>query len=111
MADSTELPWRPGKNGVLVRVRVTPKSSREVIDGLDTTSEGSAFKARVRAVPADGAANAAAATLLASWLGVPKGTVELVSGGKSRIKYLAVSGDPVALQAALTAKLEVIRAS
>ncbi len=105
MVAGPELPWRAGKDGVVVRVRVTPKSSREAIDGLETTAEGPAFKARVRAVPEDGAANAAVAALLAKWLGVPKRSVELLSGGKSRIKSFAVSGDPAALEAILTAKL------
>ena len=105
MSGPVDLPWRTSKDGVVVRVRVTPKSSREAIDGLETTAEGPAFKARVRAVPEDGAANAAVAALLAKWMGVPKRSVGLISGGKSRIKSLAVTGDAAALQTTLAAKL------
>lgn len=99
------VPWRRSREGVVVRVRVTPKSSREAVDGLEVTSEGPALKARVRAVPEDGAANAAVAALVASWLGVPKRSVELVAGGKSRVKSLSVAGDPVQLEGLLTSKI------
>ncbi len=56
------------------------------------TAEGPALKARVRAVPEDGAANTALETLIAEWLEVPKRAVSLIGGGKSRIKTLAVKG-------------------
>ncbi len=90
---STGEPWREIQNGVEVRVRLTPKSSKDAIDGLTDTSAGAAFKVRVRAVPEDGKANAAAETLVARWLGVPPSTVALISGSKSRVKVLAVTGD------------------
>lgn len=89
-----ELPWRPGNGCVVVRVRLTPKSSVDRIDGLEDTSEGPALKARVRAVPEDGKANAALALLVAGWLGVAKSAVEVVGGAKSRVKTLEISGDP-----------------
>jgi uncharacterized protein (TIGR00251 family) len=103
--DRDDLPWRLIGDGLIVRIRVTPKSSRDTIEGIEPTSEGAAVKARVRAVPADGAANTALAALFAKWLGVPKANVELVSGGKSRIKSLAVRGEPAQLARELAAKL------
>lgn len=96
--------WKvAGSGGVSVRVRLTPRSSRDCVDGLETTADGPAVKARVRAVPEDGAANAAVMRLVAGWLGVPVGSVALVSGGRSRVKSLRIDGDAGALIATLEA--------
>ncbi len=35
-------PWRPAAGGVMVRVRVTPKSSKDAIEGIEETAEGPA---------------------------------------------------------------------
>lgn len=94
-------PWRITKDGVSIRFRLTPRSSREAIEGIGETADGPAFKARVRAVPEDGAANAALEELAAAWLGVPKSSVRLSAGGKSRVKILDVGGDPGQLDARL----------
>lgn len=96
---------RATPNGIAIRVRLTPRSQRDSIDGLEATAEGIALKARVRAVPESGAANAALEKLIAAWLGVPKSSVEVIAGGKSRLKSVAVSGKAEALQRQLDAKL------
>jgi uncharacterized protein len=90
-------PWRHGAACVIAHFRLTPKSSKDAIDGLAETSDGPAFQARVRAVPEDGAANAALEELVARWLDVPKRSVSLVTGGKSRFKSLRIAGDTAAL--------------
>lgn len=102
-------PWRITSTGVAIRVRLTPRSSREAIEGIEETADGPAFKARVRAVPEDGAANAAVEKLVAVWLSVTKSSVKLSSGGKSRVKVLDVSGDAGQLGALLEAKLAATR--
>lgn len=103
-APAQERPWRHAAACVIVRFRLTPKSSKDTIDGLEATAEGPAFKARVRAIPEDGAANAALERLVSEWLGVPKSAVSLVSGGKSRVKSLAILGNPDEIAARLEAK-------
>jgi uncharacterized protein YggU (UPF0235/DUF167 family) len=102
---SDELPWRTGIGCVIVRVRVTPKSSLEAVGGVGVTAEGAAFQAGVRSAPADGEANAALEKLVARWLDVPKSTVRLTHGAKSRVKSLTISGDLVCLEQRLRAKL------
>lgn len=102
-------PWRHADACVIVRFRLTPKSSKDAIDGLETTTDGPAFKARVRAVPEDGAANSALEKLVAGWLEVPKSTVRLVSGGKSRVKSLAVDGDVHMLEGRLAARFDALK--
>jgi uncharacterized protein len=108
-AASTGLPWRlasgrPGAACVIVRFRLTPKSSKDAIDGLDVTAEGPAFKARVRALPEESAANAALELLVSEWLQVPKSAARLVAGAKSRVKAIAVGGDVNEIEDRLRAK-------
>jgi uncharacterized protein len=98
-------PWSVLAHGVTVRVRVTPKSSRDEVAGIETTAQGPALKVRVRAVPDKGAANAAVTATLADWLGVPKSTVTLVSGATARIKGIAIAGDGDELSARLERRL------
>ena len=88
-----------------MRVRLTPKSSVEGVDGVIPSAEGQALAARVRAVPAEGEANAAVEKLIARWLDVPKSTVRVTAGGKSRIKSLTISGETDCLERRLMAKL------
>ena len=95
-------PWTVAADGVTVTVRLTPKGGRDAIDGVETLADGRAvLKVRVRALPMDGAANAALGRLLAKALGVPPRHVELASGATSRIKRMKIVGDAAALSAAL----------
>jgi uncharacterized protein (TIGR00251 family) len=95
-------PWTETPEGVLVMVRLTPKGGRDAIEGIETLSDGRAvMKARVRALPMDGEANAALCRLLAKALGIPPRNVALVGGATSRIKRVKVVGDPRALTAGL----------
>ena len=102
---ASATPWRAGRGCVIVRVRVTPKSSKDAVDGIEQTADGPAFRARVRAVPAEGEANAAVEKLIARWLDVPKSTVRVTAGAKSRIKSLTISGESNCLEQRLRAKL------
>ncbi|MFN0218398.1 MAG: DUF167 family protein [Hyphomicrobium sp.] len=99
-------PWRHGAACVIVHFRLTPKSSKDSVDGVIQTVEGPAFQARVSAPPEDGAANAALERLVADWLGLPRRSVTLATGSRSRLKSLSLAGDPVALAARLEAKLK-----
>ena len=98
-------PWRAGNGCVIVRVRLTPKSSVEGVDGVAPCAEGLALSARVRAVPAEGEANAALEKLIARWLDVPKSTVRVTAGARSRLKSLTISGETGCLEQRLKAKL------
>jgi uncharacterized protein YggU (UPF0235/DUF167 family) len=82
---------------VVLTVRLTPKSSRDEVVGLEDRGGEWVLKARVRALPEAGRANAALETLIARWLGVPPSSVAVAHGGKSRLKQVAVSGDADAL--------------
>jgi uncharacterized protein (TIGR00251 family) len=95
-------PWRSAADGVSVALRVTPRGGRDAIDGVETLSDGrSVLKVRVRAIADGGEANRAVTELLAKALGVTKASVRLLSGATSRLKQVAISGDPVHLDQAL----------
>ena len=75
------LPWRIRPGGLELRVRVTPRGGRDAIDGVEALADGRpVLKVRVRAAPADGAANEGVRRLLAGALGLPASAVSLESG-------------------------------
>ncbi|MBO4222804.1 DUF167 domain-containing protein [Bradyrhizobium neotropicale] len=90
-----DLPWRYSTGGISVALRVTPRGGRDDIDGIETLSDGrNVLKVRVRAIADGGEANRAVTELLAKALGVPKGRVKILSGATSRLKQVAIEGDP-----------------
>ncbi len=103
---ASDKPFRVVAGTTILRVRLTPKSSRDQVEGVMATAEGLAVKARVRAVPEDGKANAALEALVADWLDIAGGCVKVVGGQTSRVKSLAITGDAAAVTAALDARLK-----
>lgn len=94
--------WRIVDGAVELRVRLTPKSARDAVEGLRRLDEDSwVVAARVRAVPEDGRANAALEKLIAGFTGTAKRDVTLVSGARGRVKTLRIAGDPAAVIARL----------
>ncbi|MCA6123418.1 DUF167 domain-containing protein [Bradyrhizobium sp. WSM 1704] len=88
-------PWRYSTEGISIALRVTPRGGRDDIDGIETLANGrSVVKVRVRAIAEGGEANRSVSELLAKVLGVPKARVRLLSGATSRLKQVAVDGDP-----------------
>ena len=95
-------PWRYSPQGISVALRVTPRGGRDDIDGIEALADGrSVVKVRVRAVADGGEANRAVIALLSNALGVPKARIRLLSGITSRMKQVAIDGDPVQLGKAL----------
>ncbi|RWG43501.1 MAG: DUF167 domain-containing protein, partial [Mesorhizobium sp.] len=75
-------PFRPRDDGIDLFVRLTPKAAVDRIEGIETAADGrSHLKARVRAVPENGAANTALERMMAKALGVPGSAVSVVAGG------------------------------
>lgn len=69
-------------------VRVTPRASRDAIEG----EHQGALKVRLKAPPVDDRANEALRRLLAERLNVPISAVRIVSGEKSRNKKVGIAG-------------------
>lgn len=92
---STEPLWSVEADGVVLWLRLTPKGGRDAIDGVETLADGRAvLKARVRAAPQDGEANAALIALVAKALSAPKKAITIRAGETSRVKKLFIAGDP-----------------
>lgn len=99
--------WRECTGGLTLRVRVTPRASRDAIGRVETLSDGAGvLKLRVRAVPAEGAANAAIRQLLASALRVPVGSISVTTGATVRIKTILIDGESAELAASLDSILK-----
>ncbi len=93
MGTGGEQLFRRTGDGIFLAVRLTPKSSRDEISGIETRAGKIVLKVRVRALPDKGKANMALIKLISKWLGQPASLVSLASGGKSRLKSVAVRGD------------------
>ena len=98
-------PWRTTLEGIVVACRLTPKGGRDAIEGVALLADGSSvLLARVRSAPEDGRANAALCALSAAKLDAPVSRVRLAAGARSRLKQVAVGGDPEVLIARLRAR-------
>ena len=72
----------------LIRVKVTPRSSKNRIAG----KEKAFYRVKVTSAPVEGKANDALIALLAEELGVPKRDIEIVSGKTGRLKTIRIRG-------------------
>ena len=96
------LPYRVERERLLVDVRLTPRGGRDAVEGSERLADGRAvLKARVRAVPEDGKANAALESLIADELGIGRSQVAVVQGKTARLKTVALEGDTARLSAGL----------
>jgi uncharacterized protein len=96
------VPWRSDASGLVLSVRLTPRSDREAIDGIAQLADGkTVLQVRVRAPPSDGLANAALVRLIAAALGVRPREVSLVAGESARLKRVKISGSAAALAVTL----------
>ncbi|MFZ2631640.1 MAG: DUF167 domain-containing protein [Desulfosalsimonadaceae bacterium] len=77
-------------NGIVFKVHVQPKASKNAIVGL----HDDALKIRLTAPPVDGAANKMCIHFLAKELGVPKSAIDIVAGHTSRTKHICISFPP-----------------
>ncbi len=95
-------PWTATADGLLVEVRLTPRGGRDAIEGIEQRADGRAvLKARVRAAPSDGQANAALCRLVAAALDVAPRDVTIAAGAASRIKRVLIKGRAAAMIATL----------
>jgi uncharacterized protein (TIGR00251 family) len=95
-------PWVRVADGIALDVRLTPRSARDAIEGIECRADGrTVLKVRVRTAPVDGAANEALRQLIAKALGIAPRQVELAAGSAARLKRLHIAGDAPMLEAIL----------
>ncbi|MFL6737039.1 MAG: DUF167 domain-containing protein [Sphingomonas sp.] len=78
----------------ILPIRVRPRSAKPGILGWRIAADGrDELEVSVAEAPVDGAANEAAARLVAKGLGISRAEVKIVSGATSRHKRLAIPFD------------------
>jgi uncharacterized protein (TIGR00251 family) len=100
-----KLDLRRVNSGIMLPVRLSPKSSRDEIVGIEEFGGAAVLKARVRALPEDGRANEALARLVARWLKLPPSSVSVAQGGKSRTKQILLEGEAGTLESLIETRL------
>jgi uncharacterized protein len=95
-------PFRQHRDGIVLAVRVTPKSSRNEVAGLYTAADGQVSLAvKVSAPPDKGKANRAVIEVLAEAFRLPKSAFTIVSGETDRHKVVSVAGNLPELEAVI----------
>lgn len=96
----------PVADGVKLSVRLTPKASRDAIQGLAEDADGGVvLRCTVTAVPENGKANAALVKMLAKAWKLPRTSLEVVAGLTDRRKTILIHGQTVDVTAAVRDKL------
>lgn len=76
------------ETGVILKIKVQPKASKNEIKGL----QGDALKVRLTAPPVDGAANTACQSFFSDLFKIPKNRVKIIAGLTNRNKTLLLEG-------------------
>lgn len=74
--------------GIYLKIRVTPKSSKNSVIGW----ENETLKLKIAAVPEKGAANKETIKFLSEILDIPKSKIEITAGESSRNKTVHLEG-------------------
>ena len=91
-------PYAAMEGGVRLALRLTPRASKNRMDGVMQDSEGRPLlKLRLVAPPVEGAANEALIAFLAKALSLHKADITIRSGETGRVKILHLAGDSAVL--------------
>ncbi len=83
-----EIPYSKTKDGIIIEVKVDPRSSKKEIAGVTDN----VLKVKLTAPPVGGAANEQLIELLAEKFGVRKSNIIILRGGTSRRKIVKITG-------------------
>jgi uncharacterized protein (TIGR00251 family) len=83
------LYFKKSSDGIIFKVYVLPRSSKNMIAGLF----GDALKIKLTAPPVDGSANNLCINYLAKQLSVPASRLKIVSGHTGKTKYILFKND------------------
>ncbi|HUK56703.1 MAG TPA: DUF167 domain-containing protein [Nitrospiria bacterium] len=88
MPDIPPLDLRESKEGVVLKVWVQPKASRQELSGI----HDGALRLRLMAPPVEGAANEACRIFLAELFQIPQSRIRIIRGARSRQKWVQIHG-------------------
>jgi uncharacterized protein (TIGR00251 family) len=83
-----KLPYRKTDGGILINIKVEPRSSRAGIQG----AMGDSIKVKLTSAPVDGEANRQLVELIAKEFGIRKSAVKIVKGFNSKHKIVKLLG-------------------
>jgi uncharacterized protein (TIGR00251 family) len=83
-----KIPYRKTQEGIVIEVKVEPRSSKKGIAGL----LGDVVKVKLTAAPVDGAANEQLIEIIAEATGIRKSAIRILRGAASKRKTLEIKG-------------------
>ena len=82
----TDVVFQETPQGIVIKIHVQPRSSRNRVIGL----HGDALKIAIQAPPVDDAANRMCIDFLSKCLNLPRSTIEILGGHSSRMKRILI---------------------
>jgi len=84
-----DIPYKKTKNGIMIEVKVEPRSSRRQVVGV---MGNEVLKVKLTAPPVDGSANEQLIELISEVTGVKKSCIRIVRGLSSKRKLVEITG-------------------
>ncbi len=84
-----DIPFKKTKNGIVIEVKVEPRSSKRQISGI---MDNTVLKVKLTAPPVDGSANEQLIELISETTGVRKSQIKIVRGLSSKRKLIEITG-------------------
>jgi uncharacterized protein len=85
---NVKIPYRKSKGGIVIEVKVEPRSSKKGISGL----LGEVVKVKLTAPPVDGAANEQLIEILSEATGIKKSAIRIIRGASAKRKTIEIKG-------------------
>lgn len=85
---TVQIPFNRTKDGVIINVKVQPRSSKKEIAGVS----GDTLKVRLTSAPVDNAANEQLIEVLSEELNIKKSSIHIMRGSSSRQKVIKIEG-------------------
>ena len=84
-----DIPYKKTKSGIMIEVKVEPRSSRRQISGI---MDNDILKVKLTAPPVDGSANEQLIELISETIGIRKSQIKIVRGQSSKRKLIEITG-------------------
>jgi uncharacterized protein (TIGR00251 family) len=82
------IPFKKSKNGIVLEVKVEPRSSKKGISGVMENM----LKVKLTAPPVEGAANEQLIEVLSESFGIKKSDITIIKGQSSKRKVVEIKG-------------------
>ena len=83
-----KIPYKKTRDGILIEVKVEPRSSRKKITGVIDN----VLKVKLTAPPVDGAANEQLIGIISEETGIKKSGIRIIRGLSSKRKVIEIKG-------------------